>query len=78
MVELGPFEDFPDYQCELEYEEQQSEQSCDEVAVKFLPELTSRNDNPRESDNVVKRSPEGRLDSIQEYDESQENGVTEH
>ena len=79
MVEVEPFQDFPDLQCELDYEEQESEQSCDEVAVKLLPEqLDNSPVNYREVEDVVKRQTEGRLDSIQEYDESQENGVTEH
>lgn len=60
LVEIGPFEDLPDCQCELDYEEQESEQSSEEVAVYIPPELTDE----RKNDIVVKRSPEGRLDSI--------------
>jgi len=62
LVEISPFEDYPDYQCELDYEEQESEQSCEEVAVYVPPELTQTDE--RKNDIVVKRSPEGRLDSI--------------
>lgn len=53
LVEIEPFEDFPDCQFEMDFEEQESEQSCEEVAVDVPPDFVQTEEC--KTDIVVKR-----------------------